>query len=664
MEPGARARGRGLVTQIAGLSRPERVRALQQQFPADDRARNHFLSLLDLYDALHVQSGDTAGRATTVESPQTRGSAPTDNADTAPPLLRTGASYGPYQVVRPLGSGGMGQVFLARDIRLGRHVALKSLAGQWLVAPTARRRLMREAEAAAALVHPNIATLYDVLELDDHLLLVMEYVEGRTVQALLEEAPIPLRTALHIAAQMAAAIAYAHDHHVVHCDVKPGNIQVSPDGAAKVLDFGLARVKCGSDEETDVPITSTGRMLCTPGYVAPERIVTGVLNASGDIYSMGVVLFEMVTGRRLFDPSQTVEQWFDLIEGLSATAPAVPPNMPAGLDKVIAHALAAEPAKRYQSAHDFARDVNAILDALKGKIPIAPLVAQRAGVREVSPQILALRAAAVAGGTIVLVALAGLVTSATFNLGIGRTADFDPEAPLTLAVWGVRSLLAPAVLAVMALIVGGIGVALGKAPLRLIASVTSRATRRRFPIDARLTGPVTVLRSLMTGAAAQIVLIAQAVALAILLSTFSPIVDGFSSFAIGGESSALRALSPQYADAHRLYRVFLSIQLVVFTFAWFRIVAARGRESGIIVVSGLALTLFSLFMLVAPYRTLLHNHAERAMFGAERCYLVAQRGNDGLLFCPSGRVRARIVSLSSPELKRDGTRESIFTEVR
>lgn len=664
MEPGVRSRGRAVATQIAGLSRPERVRALQQQFPADDQARKHILSLLDLYDALHAPSGGTAAQVD-IDDPQTRQSAPPGNPDAAPRLLKTGERYGPYQVVRPLGSGGMGQVFLARDIRLGRHVALKSLAGQWLAAPTSRRRLMREAEAAAALAHPNIATLYDVLELDDHLLLVMEYVEGRTVQSLLDEGPIPLSTALHIAAQVAAAIAYAHDHHVIHCDMKPGNIQVAPDGVAKVLDFGLARVKCGSDEETDVPITSTGRMLCTPGYVAPERIITGVLNASGDIYAMGVVLFEMVTRRRLFDPSEPIGKWLDVIDGVAPAPPAVAPNVPAGLDKVIAHALAAEPAKRYQSAHDFARDIHAILEAVQAKRPPATLVALRAGAGMSRVQNLALPLAAGTVGTIVLVALAGLVTSATFNLGIGRTAEF-PEPPMTIVEWGVRSLVAPAVLAVVALIVAGISVALGRAPLRLIASATSRATRRLLPIDARLTNRVSAVWSVMTGAVAQIVLIAQAVALAVLLSTFSPIVDGFASFATGGESSALRALGPQYADSQRLYRVFLSIELVVFAFAWYGIIARRRESSGghIIIVSGLALTLFSFFMLVAPYRTLLHNRAERAMFGARRCYLVGQRGNDGLLFCPSDRVRTRIVSLSSPELSRDGTRESIFTEVQ
>src|SRR5687768_8393915 len=240
MQPGTRELGRSVITQIVGLPRSERLRALEEFFPKDELSQKEILSLLDLYDALGAAPDSAAGTAASLTPPDEVDPAPAEAPSAA--LLHVGESCGPYRVLRALGAGGMGQVFLARDIRLGRHVALKSLAGQWLVAPTARRRLMREAEAAAALVHPNIATLYDVLELDDHLLLVMEYVEGRTVQALLEEAPIPLRTALHIAAQMAAAIAYAHDHHVVHCDVKPGNIQVSADGAAKVLDFGLARV--------------------------------------------------------------------------------------------------------------------------------------------------------------------------------------------------------------------------------------------------------------------------------------------------------------------------------------------------------------------------------------------------------------------------------------
>ena len=254
-----------------------------------------------------------------------------------------GKSYGPYRVVRPLGAGGMGQVFLAEDIRLGRHVALKSLAGKWLASASSRQRLMREARAVGVLAHSNIATLYDVLEDDARLLLVMEYVDGKTVKEMIDASPMPAGQALRVAAQVAAAIGYAHDRGVIHCDLKPANIQVASDGIAKVLDFGLARVKYAETDGVEKSLTGTGIMLGTPGYVAPERLLSGVLNASGDIYSIGVVLFEMVTGRRLFDRGQTPEHLFDTVSGRTAKASAIVGALPQGLDDVIERALSVDP---------------------------------------------------------------------------------------------------------------------------------------------------------------------------------------------------------------------------------------------------------------------------------------------------------------------------------
>src|SRR5688572_14368752 len=319
MQPGTRELGRSVITQIVGLPRSERLRALEEFFPQDELSQKEILSLLDLYDALGAAPEGAPG-SVPLTPPDEIEPAAADLPSAA--LLNVGEAYGPYRVIRPLGAGGMGQVFLAEDIRLGRHVALKSLAGKWLTSPSSRQRLMREARAVGVLAHSNIATLYDVLEDDSRLLLVMEYVDGRTVKEMIDAGPMPAGQALRVAAQVAAAIGYAHDRGVIHCDLKPANIQVTSDGTAKVLDFGLARVKYAEADSVEKSLTGTGIMLGTPGYVAPERLLSGVLNASGDIYSIGVVLFEMVTGRRLFDRGQTPEHLFDTVSGRTLKASA------------------------------------------------------------------------------------------------------------------------------------------------------------------------------------------------------------------------------------------------------------------------------------------------------------------------------------------------------
>src|SRR5687767_2716385 len=443
MQPGTRELGRSVITQIVGLPRSERLRALEEFFPKDELSQKEILSLLDLYDALGAAPDSAAGTAASLTPPDEVDPAPAEAPSAA--LLHVGESCGPYRVLRALGAGGMGQVFLAEDIRLGRHVALKSLAGKWLASPTSRQRLMREARAVGVLAHPNIATLYDVLEDETRLLLVMEYVDGKTVKEMIDAGPLPAGQALRIAAQVAAAIECAHDRGVIHCDLKPANIQVTSDGIAKVLDFGLARVKYAEADGVEKSLTGTGIMLGTPGYVAPERLLSGVLNASGDIYSIGVVLFEMVTGRRLFDRGQTPEHLFDTISGRTAKASAVVGPQPQGLDDVIERALSVDPRMRYQSAHELTRDVQVILKSLDtASLPLVlPSAAAPAATRErVPPEVR--RWIYTAAAVIAVVAIAGTTTSTVFNRGLGRTGQFDSESLFTYFYWGVSSMIAPA----------------------------------------------------------------------------------------------------------------------------------------------------------------------------------------------------------------------------
>ena len=664
MQPGTRELGRSVITQIVGLPKSDRVRALQKFFPHDEISQNEILSLLDLYDALGAPVDNDAAGST--PSPT-----PSDEADAAPAdagpsaLLQVGQSYGPYRVVRPLGAGGMGQVFLAEDVRLGRHVALKSLAGKWLASPTSRQRLMREARAVGVLAHSNIATLYDVLEDGPRLLLVMEYVDGTTVKAMIDAGPLPAGQALRVAAQVAAAIGYAHDRGVIHCDLKPANVQVTGDGIAKVLDFGLARIKysdAGADERS---LTGTGVMLGTPGYVAPERLLSGVLNASGDIYSIGVVMFEMVTGRRLFERGQTPEHLFDTVTGSPLKASALMPSLPPGVDDVVARALAVDPRLRYQSAHELSRDVHAILKSLDTasvelRVPAVavPSTVPAPGVAERRRWIVA------AVSLTAIFALAGFTTSGAYNLGLGRTAEFDPESLFVQIFWGVRALIGPALLGVVIVMALGAVSAIGKVPMKMAAPLTDRV----LPPSTR-TQVLASIRRVQMGSIAPALLIVQIAVLTLLWSRFEPLLSSVGDFIRHGPGASLGALNPANAGEHRSFRQLFSLHLLIFGCAWLQVLRVRAgrsdRDARVVVAGGLALTLLSLLLLVAPYRILLHNEAERIVVGGATCYLVGQRGTDGLLFCPAQAPPwTRVVRLDAADVTRDGARESIFKEVK
>src|SRR5438552_868117 len=324
-------RAKDVLTVAAGLVGRERTRLVEKRFPNEPRLRFELLSLLEVHDKIkHSLTPQQTAAFCALENPQ----APTQPAAPAEQVIHAGKSYGPYRVVRLIGTGGMGRVFLAQDTRLGRRVALKSLAGSWLKSSTARQRLLREARTAAALSHPHIATLYDILENDQSLLLVMEYVEGRTAAALTAEAAMPLGHAVRLTIQIGEALIYAHDRGIIHCDLKPSNVQVSPDGSAKVLDFGLARARYDGDEVEPDAASHEMLLVGTLPYMPPERLLNGTLNVSGDIYSLGVTLFEMATGHLPFEERESVTLIGAIIGTDAPAASSVAPGVPACLDRV------------------------------------------------------------------------------------------------------------------------------------------------------------------------------------------------------------------------------------------------------------------------------------------------------------------------------------------
>ncbi|HET6900314.1 MAG TPA: serine/threonine-protein kinase, partial [Vicinamibacteria bacterium] len=291
------------------------------------------------------------------------------------------SAVGPYRCLERLGAGANGDVWLAEDTRLGRRVALKTLQGTGGAdAGELRRRLMREARAAARLNHPHLAAVYDVLETDEGVHIVMEYVRGNTLASRLRQGALPYLDVIVLGVQIAEALAHAHSKSVIHRDLKPANIMVTPDGEAKVLDFGLARlgeVDVGSMalSSSDWTGAEEGRhILGTPPYIPPEHLQGAPADAGGDVYSLGVTLFELLTGRRPFLAESRAALTEAILSAPTPRSRALSPDVPVAMDEIVYRCMARNRAERYASASDLATD----LRRLRSEITETPTRSQAA----------------------------------------------------------------------------------------------------------------------------------------------------------------------------------------------------------------------------------------------------------------------------------------------
>ncbi|MFZ3216542.1 MAG: protein kinase [Candidatus Acidiferrales bacterium] len=282
--------------------------------------------------------------------------------------LSTGTQLGTFAILSPLGSGGMGEVYRARDLRLGREVAIKVLPDGFASDRERLARFEQEARSASALNHPNIVTIYELGQADSTHYIAMELIAGETLRKLLASGTLPWRKVIPMAAQVADGLAKAHEAGVIHRDLKPENLMVSPDGLLKILDFGLAKLVSSSapplgDASTmGDPQTGAGVILGTIQYMSPEQVNGQPLDFRSDQFAFGSVLYEMVTGKRAFQRTTPAATLAAILREEPEPVRSLNPDVPAPLCWVIERCLAKEPEQRYASTRDLARDLAAIGD--------------------------------------------------------------------------------------------------------------------------------------------------------------------------------------------------------------------------------------------------------------------------------------------------------------
>ncbi|MFN0119813.1 MAG: protein kinase domain-containing protein, partial [Blastocatellia bacterium] len=272
-----------------------------------------------------------------------------------------GCLLGHYRVVAPLGAGGMGEVWLARDERLGRQVALKLLPEEFRGDADRARRFEQEARAASAVNHPNIATIYEIGVAGNTSFIAMEYVAGQTLAARLEGRPLPVADLVSLAAQAADALDEAHGHGITHRDIKPANLMLTPRGSLKVLDFGLARMRPAPREGTD-PLatqfsTRSGMIMGTAPYMSPEQALGRQVDPRSDLFSLGVVMYEMATGRLPFSGASASETIDHIVHATPEAMARFNYELPAELERIIRKCLEKDRERRYQSARELRVDL-------------------------------------------------------------------------------------------------------------------------------------------------------------------------------------------------------------------------------------------------------------------------------------------------------------------
>jgi serine/threonine protein kinase len=622
----------------------------------DPSVRRELQAYLNQYDKDFLESVLTVSQA--LES--------SADGDDAVELLdiQPGDRIGPYVVIDRLGVGGMGQVFLGNDRRLQRKVALKCLVAS-ASASELRSRILHEARAAARVTHPNIAIVHDVIEHEGRPFLVMEYVEGETLADVIRRERLPVDRILAILRQLASALAAAHGKGIVHRDLKPANIQLTPDGSVKILDFGVAHaISAAATNSPSAGAALTVRLTTgtaptdarvmhpgTPAYMSPEQMFGRPLDQRSDIYSLGIVAYEMATGHRPYATNDPLEVVLTVSKNFLTTG-KVHANLPAPLNDVIVKMVAVEPDDRFQTAGE----IEKVLSALTTREHPVFVPATRSRTR------VALRASMVVACVLVGVTVLGYLETTAFNTTLGRTPPYDRESPLVWVQVGLQSLFLPTLYFAAFFIV------------MWAAKFVVRTLRLSRSVDQLLTDGATRTNSLSLKLGlddpkvfGQAVAVAGFVALAVVFYRFLPFMRAWMTVSIGQRPASdfllLQSGAPRISAYW--YKTLLMVLLFVFGAAVIRIQRLRARQpirqgrAALALVSALAL--LTLLLDAWPYRILIKSNMPRVDVAGERCFVLGEASAQLLIHCPDRTPpRNRVVSSTDPDVHQLGVRENLF----
>jgi serine/threonine-protein kinase len=595
----------------------------------------------------------------------------TDDVEAPPDVEPDQVIAGRYRIVRQLGGGGMGHVFLAQDTDLERQVALKFLIAATSAADI-RSRILHEARAAARIIHPNIALVYEVGVHEGRAFLVMEYVEGENLAQVLKRERPTLEKILTVGRQLASGLIVAHEKGIIHRDLKPANIQIARDGSAKILDFGVAHALAADSEQVSgsttasaVPLSTTmatlrtehGRIAHpgTPAYMSPEQMFGKPIDERSDIYSLGVVLYEMATGHRPYSTEDPLDVVLALSHKLLRPSGAET-HLPETVNDVIGKMLAVELDQRYQTA----AEVESAFAGLMAPEPAVVLPSRwKSAVR------VAMRVAVGVAVAAAFVTFFGYLGTIGFNSSLGRIGSpFDDTGRSNWMLWGLRSLLVPTVDLLLILfffwVVQGL--------IRFLR--VSRRVDHLFVTGATHTHRLESRLNLQDPA-----VLGQSVALVgglLMLGVFwhfYPLFHAATTSSIDTQpAEVFLPLQPKGSprlDA-QLYQGAFVFLIAGFWIVIARIQALRARsavrQGGAALVLVSTMTVIAIALCVWPYRIEWMSVMPRLEVGGERCYRIGESGDDWLIHCPDRLPpRNRTVKRTDPAVHDTGITESIFT---